>query len=278
MQVAARDGALHAERVTWVHHWTEQLFSMKTTRSPSFRFSSGQFVMMGLDVDGRKLLRAYSIASPPWDDTLEFYSIKIAGGPLTSRLKAVEPGDEVLIGRKPTGTLVLAGLRPGRNLYLISTGTGLAPFLSIVRDPETYERFERVIVTHTCRYEVDLSYRDLLSKGMTDDPCLADLSRGRLLYYPTVTRGPFAHRGRITDLMKSQKMFSDLQIPAIDPAQDRFMLCGRSSFLKEFKSLLEPQEFEEGSVSRPADFVIEKAFVESELEKDMPKAPSGVPA
>ncbi|MGI9170270.1 MAG: ferredoxin--NADP reductase [Caulobacteraceae bacterium] len=256
-------GAFHVETVTWVRHWTGSLFSFRATRDPSLRFSAGQFVMLGLDVEGRPLLRAYSIASAPWADDLEFYSIKVADGPLTSRLQKIREGDEILIGRKPTGTLSLDGLRPGRNLYLLGTGTGLAPFLSLVRDPEVYERFDKVIVTHTVREVADLNYQELLSRDLPNDPDLGEMVAPRLIYYPTVTREPFVTQGRITDLIASGKLFADIGLPPLDPARDRLMLCGGPSVLADLKALLLAHGYEEGSVASPGDFALERAFVET---------------
>ena len=256
-------GAFHVETVTWVKHWTDTLFSLRTTRDPSFRFVSGQFVMLGLEVEGKPLLRAYSIASPSWDEQLEFYSIKVPNGPLTSRLREIREGDEILIGRKPTGTLILDGLRPGRNLYLVGTGTGLAPFLSVAREPEAYERFEKIIVTHTVREVADLNYREFLSDELPNDPDLGELIAPKLIYYPSVTREPFKNQGRITDLIQSGKLFEDIGLPEIDPAQDRLMLCGGPSVLADLKAMLLARGFEEGAVSSPGDFVLERAFVET---------------
>src|SRR5678816_583026 len=214
-------GAFFVETVTWVQHWTESLFSFRTTRDPSLRFSSGQFVMVGLTKeDGKPLVRAYSIASPAWHDELEFYSIKVPDGPLTSRLQNIKVGDEVLIGRKSTGTLVLDGLKPGKRLYMLGTGTGLAPWLSLARDPDVYERFDQVIVTHTVREVADLNYRELLSHELPNDEILGELVAGKLRYYPTVTREPFVTEGRITDLIASGKLFDDLGVPPLDPAVD----------------------------------------------------------
>ncbi len=248
-------GAFHVETVTWVKHWTDTLFSLRTTRDPSFRFVSGQFVMLGLEVEGKPLLRAYSIASPSWADELEFYSIKVPNGPLTSRLKQIREGDEILIGRKPTGTLVLDGLLPGRNLYLVGTGTGLAPFLGLAREPEAYERFEKIIVTHTVREVADLNYREFLSDELPNDEDLGELIGPKLIYYPSVTR--------ITDLIQSGKLFTDIGLPPLDPAQDRLMLCGGPSVLADLKAMLLARGFEEGAVSSPGDFVLERAFVET---------------
>ena len=256
-------GAFNVERVTYVKHWTDSLFTLKTTRDPGFRFVSGQFVMLGLEVDGKPLLRAYSIASPAWDDELEFYSIKVADGPLTSRLMKIKEGDEILVGKKPTGTLVLDGLRPGRNLYLLGTGTGLAPFLSLAREPEAYERFEKIIVTHTVREVADLNYREMLSDGLPNDADLGELVSPKLIYYPTVTREPFVNQGRITDLIQSGQLFKDIGLPEIDPAQDRLMLCGGPSVLADLKAQLLARGYDEGSVANPGDFVLERAFVET---------------
>lgn len=256
-------GAFNVERVTWVQHWTDELFTLRTTRDPGFRFTSGQFVMLGLEVEGKPLLRAYSIASPHYADELEFYSIKVQDGPLTSRLMKVREGDEVLVGKKPTGTLVLDGLRPGKNLYMLGTGTGLAPWLGLARDPEVYERFDKVIVTHTVRNVADLSYRQFLAHDLPNDPDLGELVAPKLIYYPTVTREPFQPRGRITDLIRSGQLFDDIGLPPLDPAQDRLMLCGGPSVLADLKALLLERGYEEGSVSNPGDFVLERAFIET---------------
>jgi ferredoxin--NADP+ reductase len=246
-----------------VRHWTDSLFTLRTTRDPTFRFASGQFVMLGLEVEGKPLLRAYSIASAYYADELEFYSIKVADGPLTSRLMKITEGDEVLVGRKPTGTLVLDGLRPGRTLYLVGTGTGLAPFLSLVRDPEVFERFDKVVVTHTVREVADLSYRQFLEHDLPTDPDLGEMIAPKLIYYPTVTREPFKTQGRITDLIASGKIFDDIGLPPLDVAHDRLMLCGGPSVLADLKSLLLARGYEEGSVATPGDFVLERAFVET---------------
>jgi ferredoxin--NADP+ reductase len=256
-------GAFFVETVTWVQHWTESLFSFRTTRDPALRFSSGQFVMVGLEVDGKPLVRAYSIASPAWHEELEFYSIKVANGPLTSRLQNIKVGDQVLIGRKPTGTLVLDGLRPGKRLYMLGTGTGLAPWLSLVRDPEVYERYDEVIVTHTVREVADLNYRQLLSHDLAHDEILGELIAPKLKYYPTVTREAFEHPGRITDLIENGQLFRDLGNPPFDKAVDRVMLCGGPSVLVDLKTQLLDRGYEEGSIAAPGDFVLERAFVET---------------
>ena len=260
---AKKAGAFLYETVTWVHHWTDDLFSFRCTRDPGFRFQSGQFVMVGLEVDGKPLVRAYSIASPSWHDELEFYSIKVQDGPLTSRLQHLKVGDQVLIGKKPTGTLVLDGLKPGKRLYMLGTGTGLAPWLSLARDPEVYDRFEQVIVTHTVRHVADLNYRELFERDLPNDEILGEIVAGKLHYYPTVTREPFKTQGRITDLIASGKLFEDLGVPKLDPAVDRFMLCGGPSVLADLKVQLESYGYVEGSLAAPGDYVLERAFVET---------------
>ena len=256
-------GAFLVERVTWVHHWNEELFSFRCTRDPHFRFQSGQFVMVGLEVEGKPLVRAYSIASPAWHDELEFFSIKVQNGPLTSRLQHLQVGDEVLIGKKPTGTLVLDGLKPGKRLYMLGTGTGLAPWLSLARDPDVYERFEKVVVTHTVRHVNDLAYADLFERELPNDEILGEIVAPKLSYYPTVTRDEFKTRGRITDLIASGQIFNDLGLPPLNPAEDRVMLCGGPSVLADLKIQLEAMGYVEGSISQPGDYVLERAFVET---------------
>ena len=253
------NAAFNTERVTHIHHWTDQLFSFRTTRSPALRFQSGQFVMIGLHLAGRPLVRAYSIASPHYAEELEFYSIKVPDGPLTSHLQNIAVGDEVLVGRKPTGTLVLGALLPGRTLYLLGTGTGLAPFLSLARDPELYDRFERVVVTHTCRQEADLGYRVYL-ETLDQDPDLGEIVAGKLSYYPSLTRGAFKTTGRITDLITSGRLAADLALPRLDPNQDRVMVCGGPPMLADLRQLLGGLGFAEGSLAEPGAYVYEKAF------------------
>lgn len=258
--------AYTVEDVLWTRRWTDRLFSFALTRPASFRFRSGEFVMVGLPpLPGEKkpVLRAYSIASPHFADELEFLSIVVEDGPLTSRLRHVAPGDPVLLGRKPTGTLVLDALKPGRRLFLIGTGTGLAPWLSVARDPEAYDRFERVIVTHTVRSVADLAYRDLFETEIFGDELVGEQARARLSYYPTVTREPFKHPGRITERILSGDCFADLGMEgrAFDPAEDRVMLCGSMAMIKETAALLEAQGLVEGSNAEPGDFVLERAFV-----------------
>jgi ferredoxin--NADP+ reductase len=251
------------ETVLSVRHWTDSLFSFTTTRSPSFRFSNGQFTMMGLETDGgRPLVRAYSMASPNYEDTLEFFSIKVPDGPLTSRLQHIKASDRILVSKKPTGTLVVDNLLPGRFLYLLSTGTGLAPFMSIIRDPETYERYEKVVLVHGCRQVAELAYGERITGELPRDELIGDYVREKLIYYPTVTREPFHHRGRVTDLITSGQLFSDVGLPPLDAEQDRAMLCGSPQMLKDMRTVLEERGFVEGSVSEPGTFVVEKAFVE----------------
>lgn len=260
----AKASAFHELEVLSVHHWTDALFSFRIRRPDDFRFRSGEFVMIGLpDEDGGKpVLRAYSIASPAWDEELEFFSIKVVDGPLTSRLQKIQPGDTVLMGKKPTGTLVLDALTGGERLWLIGTGTGLAPWLSVARDPETYSRFGRVIVCHTVRNVADLAYRDFFTAGVHDDPLVGDEAKAQLTYYPTVTREPFETPGRITDRIKSGAVFADLGLDGgFDPARDRVMLCGSMAMIKETGELLESFGLKEGSNAEPADYVLERAFV-----------------
>jgi len=250
------------ERVLSVHHWTETLFSFTTTRDPGFRFENGQFTMIGLPVEGRPLLRAYSLVSANHEDTLEFFSIKVPDGPLTSQLQHLKEGDPIIVGRKATGTLLLDNLLPGRNLYLLGTGTGLAPFLSLVKDPEVYDRFERVILIHGVRQIAELAYGERITRELPEHEFLGDSVREKLVYYPTVTREAFRNNGRITDLITSEKLFEDLDLPALDREDDRVMICGGPDMLRDIKVLLEERGFVEGNQGAPGHFVIEKAFVE----------------
>ncbi len=254
--------AFNEERVLTVHHWTDSLFSFTTTRDPSLRFSNGHFTMIGLRLDGKPLLRAYSIASANYEEHLEFLSIKVPNGPLTSRLQHIQPGDTVVVGRKPTGTLLIDYLLPGKRLYLLGTGTGLAPYLSIVRDPETYKKFEEVIVVHGVREVKELAYRQFLTETLPEHEFLGDMVKQQLRYYPTVTREAFENQGRITDLIESGKLFQDLGTPALDPSVDRAMICGSPAVLRDLKSMFELRQFKEGNTSKPGDFVIERAFAE----------------
>ncbi|WP_073326239.1 ferredoxin--NADP reductase [Wenxinia saemankumensis] len=255
-----------AQTVTEVRHYTDRLFAFRCTRPPSLRFRSGEFVMIGLMGDnGRPLLRAYSIASPSWDDELEFYSIKVPDGPLTSRLQHVQPGDQIILRPKPVGTLVHDALLPGRRLWLFSTGTGFAPFASLIRDPETFEKFDEIIVTHTCRDVAELTYSREIVEAVKSDEMLGELlgadNLAKLRYYPTTTREQSPKMGRITHLIESGEVFSDLGVPPLDPAVDRGMVCGSLAFNLDIKALLEGAGLREGANSEPAEFVIEKAFV-----------------
>ncbi|KRG86924.1 ferredoxin-NADP reductase [Stenotrophomonas daejeonensis] len=256
--------AFGTETVLDVHHWTDAYFSFSTTRDSSFRFENGQFVMIGLENEGgRPLLRAYSIASANWEERLHFFSIKVQDGPLTSRLQHLKPGDTLVVGKKPTGTLLISDLHPGRHLYLLGTGTGLAPWLSIVKDPETYERFEKVIVCHGVRFERDLAYREYFEKELFEDEILGDIVRDKLLYYPAVTREPFRNHGRLTTLMETGAMPQTLGLPPFDPANDRFMICGSPQMLADLRGVLDARGFEVSPrIGSPGHYVFERAFVE----------------
>ncbi len=253
---------MNEERVLSVHHWTDTLFSFRTTRDPSFRFRNGEFTMIGLKVGEKPLLRAYSLVSANYEEELEFFSIKVQDGPLTSRLQHLRVGDPIIVSRKATGTLVLDNVTSGRNLYLIGTGTGLAPFLSIIKDPETYDRFERVVLVHGCRTVKELAYGDTIGETLPRDELIGELLREKLIYYPTVTREPFRNSGRVTDLITSGKLFTDAGIAPIEQAKDRVMLCGSPAMLADLRGLLDGMGFVEGNHGEPGDFVIEKAFVE----------------
>jgi ferredoxin--NADP+ reductase len=250
------------EKVLSVHHWNDTLFSFKTTRDPSFRFRNGEFTMIGLKVGERPLLRAYSVASANYEEELEFFSIKVANGPLTSRLQHLKEGDPIIVSRKSTGTLVIDNLLEGRNLYLLGTGTGLAPFLSVIKDPETYERFEKVVLLHGCRFVNELAYGEMITETLPKDELLGEMVRNQLIYYPTVTRDPFRNRGRITDLINSGKLFQDIGLPQLSAENDRVMLCGSPGLLADTKDLLLEKGFVEGNHGEPGHFVIEKAFAE----------------
>ncbi|MGS1016255.1 ferredoxin--NADP reductase [Allosphingosinicella humi] len=255
--------SIRSERVLKVAHWSDTLFSFTTTRSPGFRFESGHFVMLGIDLGGKKLMRAYSIASPHYDDKLEFLSIKVPGGALTSRLQNIQPGEEVLVSDKPVGTLVIRDLNPGRNLYLFSTGTGLAPFMSIIQDPDTYEKFEKVVLIHGVRTVAELAYADFISEELPNHEFLGEEIRNKLVYYPTVTREDFRNHGRITHHINSGKLFADIGLPALDPATDRAMICGGAAMLSELSSMLDARGFAiSQGVGEPGDYVIERAFVD----------------
>ncbi|MEC7119285.1 MAG: ferredoxin--NADP reductase [Pseudomonadota bacterium] len=250
------------ERVLSVHHWNETLFSFTTTRSPSLRFKTGQFVMIGLEVEHKPLMRAYSVVSAHYEDHLEFYSIKVPDGPLTSKLQHLQVGDQLLVSRKPTGSLIMDNLKSGKHLYLLSTGTGLAPFMSVVRDPEFYAAFDKIILTHGVRYQSELGYFEHITEDLPAHEHFGDLVQSQLIYYPTVTREPFERQGRLTDLIASGQLFRDIGLPPLDPATDRVMICGSPSMLKDLVVLLEARGFVEGTSHAPGDYVIERAFVE----------------
>lgn len=250
-----------AETVTAVEHFTDSLFRFRMTRPASFRFRSGEFAMIGLPNAEKPVFRAYSIASPSWDEEIEFYSIKVPDGPLTEHLQKIRVGDTVLLRKKPTGTLVNDALLPGRRLYMFATGTGIAPFASLIRDPETYEKFETLILCHTCRQVAELTYGKSLVAGLREDPIVGDVAH-RLIHYTTVTREDYPRRGRQTDLMASGQMFADLGLPAIDPQEDRGMICGAMAMLRDTKAALEGYGLVEGSNNKPATFVVERAFVD----------------
>ena len=254
---------LATERVLHVHHWNDTLFSFRTTRDPGLRFRNGHFVMLGLPVEGKPLMRAYSVASANHDEHLEFFSIKVSNGPLTSRLQHLQPGDEVIVGRKPVGSLVLDDLRPGRHLYLLSTGTGLAPFISIIQDPDTYERFDKVVLIHGVRQVSELAYASFIEQQLPNNEYIGEMVRDKLIYYPTVTREPFRNQGRLTEIIESGRLFRDTGLPSLDPAVDRAMICGSAAMLADSCKLLDARGFQisprQGELG---DYVIERAFVE----------------
>lgn len=253
---------LFEAKVLTVHHWTDRLFSFTATRDTSFRYQSGQFSMIGLMVDGKPLLRAYSMVSPHYEENLEFLSIKVPDGPLTSRLQNIQPGDIVLVGKKASGTLLYQNLLPGKRLYLLGTGTGLAPFMSIIQDPDVYERFEKVILVHGCREIKELAYQDKIENELPNNEWIGDTVREKLLYYPTVTREPYKNQGRITNLIESGELFQRLDLPTANVEEDRFMLCGSPEMLKQCQSMFEERGYTEGNMSTPGHYVIERAFVE----------------
>ncbi len=250
------------ESVLSVHHWTDRLFSFTTTRDKGFRFRNGQFAMIGLQVDGKPLLRAYSMVSADYDENLEFLSIKVPDGPLTSRLQHIEVGDKIIVGRKAVGTLLQDSLLPGKHLYLLGTGTGLAPFMSVMKDPDAYERYEKIILVHGCRDVSELAYHQFIEEDFPNNEFFGESVRGKLIYYPTVTREPFRNQGRITDLLASGKLPKDIGLPPVNKEDDRFMLCGSPQFLDDMRKILKDWHFTEGSQTTPGHYVIEKAFVE----------------
>jgi ferredoxin--NADP+ reductase len=245
-----------------VHHWTDRLFSFTTTREASFRYQSGQFAMIGLDVEGKPLMRAYSMVSPHYEETLEFLSIKVQDGPLTSRLQNIKVGDSILVGRKASGTLLSQNLLPGKRLYLLGTGTGLAPFMSIAHDPDIYDQYEKVILVHGCRHIHELAYQERISNDLFKHEFLGEMVTDRLIYFPTVTREPFKNQGRIPDLLQSEQFFEKLGVPAFNVEEDRFMLCGSPAMLKDTVAVLETQGLTEGNMSHRGHYVIERAFVD----------------
>ncbi len=251
------------EKVLSVHHWNDTLFSFKTTRDSGLRFENGHFVMIGLEVDSRPLTRAYSIASPNYEEHLEFFSIKVPNGPLTSRLQYLKVGDDLLVGRKPTGTLISHDLKPGKNLYFLSTGTGLAPFMSLIQDIEAYDKFEKIILIHGVRYVSELAYADFIEKELPNNEFFGEEVRQKLIYYPTVTREPFRNQGRLTDLINSGKLFEDIGLPPLNPEHDRAMICGSPQMLADTSKLLDDRGFKVSKrIGEPGDYVIERAFVE----------------
>jgi ferredoxin/flavodoxin---NADP+ reductase len=254
--------AFYREKVLSVRHWTDTLFSFRATRDSGFRFQNGQFAMIGLEIDGRPLLRAYSMASANHEEELEFFSIKVQDGPLTSKLQKIREGDIILVGRKATGTLIADNLIPGKRLLLLSTGTGLAPFASLIKDPEVYDRYESIVLVHGCRQVAELAYGEELVANLRDDELFGPLLAEKLIYYPTVTREPFRNRGRITDLITSNQLFNDIHQGPLDLETDRIMMCGSPAMLEDLRNLFESRSFTEGNHSAPGHFVIEKAFVE----------------
>jgi ferredoxin--NADP+ reductase len=254
--------AFDTQTVLEVTHWTDRLFSFKTTRDQAFRFENGQFVMIGLEVDGRPLMRAYSLASANYEEIMEFFSIKVPNGPLTSRLADIHEGDQILVGRKPTGTLVQDGLLSGKRLYLVGTGTGLAPFVSIIKDPIVYERYETIILIHGTRFINELAYGKMVVDRLLEDEFLGEAARKQLIYYPTVTREPFHHTGRVTTLLSEGIIAAEHGLPRLDRTHDRVMICGSPAMLTDMVDLMKTLGFNEGSTSRPGEYVIEKAFVE----------------
>jgi ferredoxin--NADP+ reductase len=254
---------LTTERVLSTHHWNDTLFSFTTTRNPGLRFINGQFVMIGLEVNGRPLIRAYSLVSANWEENLEFLSIKVPDGPLTSRLQHLEIGDQVIVSGKPTGTLIQDNLLPGKHLYLLSTGTGLAPFMSIIKDPEIYDRYEKIILIHGVRWISELAYEDFITNELPQNEFFGETVREKLIYYPTVTREPYRNQGRLTNLITSGKLAADIGLPQLNPETDRVLMCGSPSMLSDTTEILETLGFRESPrMGEPGHFAIERAFVE----------------
>ena len=255
--------AFTEQTVLSVHHWTDRLFTFTTTRDAGLRFKNGHFTMIGLKVNDKPLVRAYSVVSPNYEAHLEFLSIKVPDGPLTSRLQHIKVGETLLVGKKPTGTLVIDYLLPGKRLYLFATGTGLAPFMSIIRDPETYEKFEQVILVHSVRNIDELAYHDLLVDHLPKHELLGEMVAKQLVYFPTVTRETFRTMGRITEHIETGKLFADHELPELNAAEDRVMICGSTDMLRDLKAMLEARGFEEGNTTTPGAFVIDRAFAET---------------
>ena len=252
------------ENVLSVHHWNDKLFSFKTSRDSALRFRNGEFVLLGLPGEKRPILRAYSIASANYEEHLEFLSIKVPDGELTSRLQHIQPGDEIYVSRKPTGTLVVDDLKPGKRLYLIGTGTGLAPFMSIIHDYEVYQHFETIVLFHGVRHVSELAYKDHIESELPNNPYFGELIKDKLRYYPCVTREPFINQGRVTDLIQSGQLAKDLALPNLNPEEDRVMLCGSPSFLADMRTILDKQGFHiSPRLGEQGDYVIERAFAES---------------
>ena len=255
--------AYNVQKVLSVHHWTDAYFTFTCTRDDSLRFQNGQFVMIGLMVDGKPLMRAYSIASANWEEELAFFSIKVQDGPLTSRLQHLKVGDEVLVSKKPTGTLIASDLNPGKNLYLLSTGTGLAPFLSVTKDPEIYDQFENIVLIHGVRYQKDLAYYDHFTTDLPNHEYPGEMVREKLIYYPVVSREEYIHYGHLTDLMRSGKLFDDIGLPPITPEHDRAMICGSPAMLKDSCAVLDGFGLTiSPKMGQRGDYVIERAFVD----------------
>ena len=253
---------IREEEVLTVHHWNDTLFSFTTTRDPGFRFENGQFIMIGMEINGKPLMRAYSIASANYEEHMEFFSIKVQDGPLTQHLQKIKPGDKLLMSKKPTGTLLVDALKPAKHLYLLATGTGLAPFMSVIKDPEVYERFDKIILVHGVRHVHDLAYREMFENELPNDEIFGEWYREKFIYYPTVTREEFRNQGRVTDLMKSGKLFEDIGLPPMNKDDDRVMLCGSMPFNAEVSAILD--DF--GLTVSPrmgvqADYAVERAFV-----------------
>lgn len=261
-QMKAPPAGVFAEEVLSVKHYTDRLFSFRTARPASFRFRSGEFVMIGLEIDGKPLYRAYSIASPSWDEEIEFYSIKVQDGPLTSVLQHIKPGDRVLMRKKPTGTLVNDALLPGKRLYMLSTGTGIAPFVSLIRDPETYEKFESVVLTHTCRDVAELDYGHQIVAETKENELLGEMAQKQLIHVAATTREEYPLMGRITNRIEDGSLFTGLGVPALNPETDRVMICGSMDMLRDCKALCEAAGMTEGANNKPGEFVVERAFVD----------------